>query len=168
MRILSCLTLLLFLGCASEPEEISEADRLIAAQLAGVAYDEAQLNQHWADVHRTRGDMALLKGSLEVAEQEYQESLRRIPGHADATLGLSQVRLKQDRVEDARRLLNQLLQRHPDYLLGWHNLAALRLRHDKDIRGSLQAVEQMLRIDPLSTKARNFKQNLEARLAEAE
>ncbi len=168
MKMLPCLALLLLVGCASETEELSEEDRLIAAQLAQIAYDEAQLNRHWADVHRTRGDMRLLKGELEEAENEYGESLRRVPGHADATLGLSQVRLKQGRVEDCRRLLGQLLQGHPNYLLGWHNLASFRLRQDGDAQGALLAVEEMLRIDPMNEKARHFKRNLEAKLADSE
>ncbi len=159
----------LLVGCASttEPEiELTEQELAVKNSIDASVLPDEELMPYLAQMHRVHGDVALMKQDFATAEEEYQRSLTLVPGYPDSLVGLSQLRLQQKRVEESRRLLEELLRRHPDNLLGWHNLASLRLRVDKDIPGALQAVERMLAIDPGNAKAANFKKNLEALLAE--
>ncbi len=120
----------------SPPEERPDADRLRARRMAIFA-------------------RRLAANGLEaLAEQKYQEALQIAPDLAAARLGLGDLLLGQERLDEAEACYRQMLAAQPGA-----NEASLGLAHVRLLRGgsSVEAqalVEEVLRSEPRSARAR--------------
>lgn len=169
-RSLSVLLLALAIaGCASDPATTETEPGDVAEGAPNYVpmeqlFDANDLNAHYAEVERIRGDNLLMKGKLVEAESAYVTALQRVPNHENSLVGMAALYMKRGQVERSRETLLRLMAVHPRSYLGWHQLAHLRITVDHDLAGALQAVERMVEIRP-DAQTLHYKRVLERDLA---
>lgn len=72
-------------------------------------YRALELDPHWARAHYGLGEVALRKGKLAQAAQEFKQELTAHPASAAALARLAEIAMLQDKVEEALPLLNQAI-----------------------------------------------------------
>lgn len=78
------------------------------------------------------------------AESMWAEILTKHPDDADLLFSLSNLRLKQNRTDEAIRLLRQLTTSHPTHVTGWNNLAALLSEDTQQLAEALTCADRAI------------------------
>ncbi len=86
------------------------------------------------------GDAYLRRGDHRRAESYYMEALKLVPGHAPAYYGIAQIRLRERKPSEAKRMLEMARESDPDNPLVLADLAEVLL-----LKGRLQEAEKLAR-----------------------
>lgn len=94
-------------------------------------------------------------GLYEMAEARYTEATTLVPGHVGAMLGLGDLMLRQDRLDEAEPLFRSVLAAHPDSADAILGLASVQLkRGGDDVAKAQEAVQKLIEKDPKQARAR--------------
>jgi tetratricopeptide (TPR) repeat protein len=101
-------------------------------------YRLALQGQNNAEGHHLLAQALLKQGNPEAAFAQFREALRLDPGLIDASSAWSLALIQQGRGEEASKILQQGLQRHPDAGILHYNLAIALLQMQTDAEGRLR------------------------------
>jgi HemY protein len=104
-------------------------------ELESLLHQTVELAPDYSPAWLQLAGLELKTGHLDVAERYYQRRLALVPGDSYAVLGLARVAQQSGRLEDARRLVEQLVRDFPQFSTG-HNLYAEMLTAAGDVEGA--------------------------------
>lgn len=152
---------------ASAPGEAREpaADRVIALQeQSAVRYDRAtelgpQLGAEASQLRQAAGMAADQLGDMDRAAVHYEAAATLDPDNPQPPLFLAQIRLRQDRLDDARIALDAVLALRPDEAMALAGLAEIARREGR-LDEALERIRAARRLVPESIAVRHAEARL--------
>ena len=120
---------------------MADLDRLLDPNRGGDPNQNAQQDEHVIRLVNL-GRQLTQHGLYDVAQARYAEALELAPGNVAAQLGLADLLLRQERLDDAEPLYRSLLVNDPDSLDAHLGMATLQIRRGGD---QLPLAERALR-----------------------
>jgi tetratricopeptide (TPR) repeat protein len=105
-----------------------------------------------APAHSLLASICILSNDLKAAEQHFQAAAELAPLHSIHRLKHVEFEVQAGRLEEGRRLLEELTKKAPDYLPAWLRLAEVFLLSNRPDESDA-AVKRILARDPLNYKA---------------
>ena len=98
-------------------------------------------------LHASLGKAARETGRIEMAARYYERALQSDPRYTDALLGLALVRFRQQRYDQARPLLQTIIEMEPGHALAHANMgvALYHLGHERE---AVESIDRALALDP--------------------
>ncbi len=135
---------------ATGREPVEQFERLIDPNTATESHDEVRADRL---VHL--GHELMRHGMYEMAEARFTEATSLVPGNEGAMLGLGELMIAQDRLDEAEPLFRSVLVAHPDSADAVIGIASVQLRRGGDGVASAQAsIESLIEKDPSQPRAR--------------
>ncbi len=106
-----------------------------------------------ADVHAARGHAYLMLNRTGEARAEYDAAVKLIPGHPDASLGQARLRLAQDDIAAAVKIIDGVLAKAPNTVEAWMLTAEVAYRRGSN-EDAIAAYDALLKIAPDHVSAR--------------
>ena len=98
-------------------------------------------------LYASMGKAARETGRIEMAAGYYERALQSDPRHTGALLGLALVRFRQQRHDEARPLLQTIIEIEPGHALAHANLG-VALHHLGHKREAMESIDRALALDP--------------------
>ena len=104
-------------------------------------------------LYASMGKAARRTGRIEMAAGYYERALQSDPRRTDALLGLAMVRFRQQRYDEARPLLQTIIESEPGHALAHANMG-VALYHLGHKREAVESIDRALALDPTLERVR--------------